>query len=108
MNNPNPALEVIAGNDLTLAVEFEQDGEVVKFQEGDKISLILHKGKEEIQMEPVEIGDSKARFYLSSELTQSLLKNGLGSTIFYCIQIDWADGGRSTPIYRQKMTVRGC
>lgn len=104
----NEELSVVAGDDLTLNVVFDVNGEPVQFSDNDKVSLIIHKNDGEVCVEPEEIKDSTAVYYLSPELTRSLLKNGLGTTCRYCIQVEWGDGGQSTPIYREKLIVRRC
>ena len=101
-------LELIAGDDYTFAVDFMLDDEPYTIQAGDTVELLLHGHGEDKTIKAHSYDNCTAIFYLSSDETLDLLNNGQGCVYKYCIRIKWANGGQSTPIFRQTLSVLRC
>ena len=101
-------ITVIAGDDLTLNVDFRLNGNEVVFADGDTAEMLIH-GDEEKIIPASSTENNIATFYLSSELTQSLLRDGEDESYYeYCISVKWASRGKHTPIHRKSLTVKRC
>ena len=65
--------------------------------------------KEEKIIHAKQIENNTASFYLSSDFTQELLKDGESESYYeYCIRANYASRGRHTPIHRKTLTVKRC
>ena len=106
---PDYSIEVIADNDLTYNANFKINGEAGTFEDGDTAEMIIHGDSEDIHIKAKQIENNTASFYLSSELTQSLLRDGEDESYYeYCISVKWASKGKHTPIHRKSLTVKRC
>lgn len=105
---PDNSIELIAGDDLTLNVDFHLNGNDAVFADGDTAEMLIH-GDEERVIPASKTENNVATFYLSSELTQELLKDDDDESYYeYCIRAKWASTGRRTPIHRKSLTVKRC
>lgn len=102
-------LTIIAGDDFTIGVNFMYDGETAVFEDGDTAEMLIHAENDEIIIKANKVSDNTAFFYLSSETTQSLLRDYETESCYdYCIRVNWANRGRHTPIHRKMLTVKRC
>lgn len=105
---PDNSIELIASDDLTLNVDFRLNGNEAVFADGDTAEMLIH-GDEERVIPASSTENNIATFYLSSELTQELLKDGETESYYeYCIRVKWTSNGQHTPIYRKTLTVKRC
>ena len=102
-------LHCIAGDDLTLAVDFTDGGAALELAEGDQAELILHlpDGMEQVFAAAAQDG-STATFVFSGAQTANLLEQNPTGEFRYCIRLTFADGSRYTPVYRQLLLIAGC
>ncbi len=106
---PDNSIEIIAGDDITLNVDFLFDNESGTFEAKDTAEMLIHGDNEEITIEAKQVENNTASFYLSSAFTQSLLKEGESESFYeYCVCANWANKGRHTPIHRKRLTVKRC
>ena len=102
-------IEIIAGDDFTLNVFFTFDSERAMFDEGDTAEMLIHGNDEEKVIHAKQIEKNTASFYLSSDFTQELLKDGESESCYeYCVRVNYASRGRHTPIHRKSLTVKRC
>ena len=92
-------LHCIAGDDLTLAVDFTDGGAALELAEGDQAELILHlpDGMEQVFAAAAQDG-STATFVFSGAQTANLLEQNPTGEFRYCIRLTFADGSRYTPV----------
>lgn len=102
-------LHCIAGDDLTLAVDFTVDGEALELSDGDVAELVLHfpAGAEQVLAADLQEG-STATFVFSGAQTAGLLEQNPSGVFRYCVRLHFADGSQHTPIYRQFFLIAGC
>ena len=102
-------LHCIAGDDLTLAVDFTDGGAALELAEGDRAELILHlpDGAEQVLAADLQEG-STATFVFSGAQTAGLLEQNPSGVFRYCVRLHFADGSQHTPIYRQFFLIVGC
>lgn len=105
------ALEIISGDDITVAVKFFQDCSDVPidFLNGNKAELIIHHPDgvdETITTERYD--DNIAYFYLDSATTERLFLLSVEGVLWYSVRFYWADGGRNTPICKNVILIRRC
>ena len=106
---PDKSIEIIADNDFSFSADFRYNGESGTFEEGDTAEMIIHADNDDIIIPSKQIENNTASFYLSSELTQSLLRDGEDESYYeYCISVKWASRGNHTPIHRKSLTVKRC
>ncbi len=102
-------ISVIAGNDFAFSADFRYNGEAGTFDDGDTAEMLIHGDNEDIIIPSKQLENNTASFYLSSELTQSLLRDGEEESYYeYCIRVKWASRGKHTPIHRKTLTVKRC
>lgn len=102
-------IEIIAGDDITLNVDFLFDNEAGTFEDDDTAEMLIHGDNEEFVIPSKQIENNTASFYLSSDFTQSLLRDGETESYYdYCICVNWASRGRHTPIHRKTLIVKRC
>lgn len=105
---PDYSIELIAGEDLTLNVNFRLNGNEAVFSDGDTAEMLIH-GDDERVIPARKTENNIATFYLPSELTQELLKDGDDESYYeYCIRVKWASNGQHIPIHRKSLTVKRC
>lgn len=102
-------LHCIAGDDLTLAVDFTDDGAALELSEGDQAELVLHlpDGVAQVFAAQSQQG-STATFVFSGAQTAGLLELNPTGEFRYCVRLRFADGSQHTPIYRQLFLIAGC
>ena len=102
-------LHCIAGDDLTLAVDFTDGGAALELAEGDRAELILHlpDGTEQVFAAAAQDGNT-ATFLLTGVQTAELLTQNPTGEFRYCVRLTFADGSRYTPVYRQLLLIAGC
>ena len=102
-------LHCIAGDDLTLAVDFTDGGAALELSDGDVAELVLHfpAGTEQVFAAAAQDGNT-ATFLLTSAQTAELLTQNPTGEFRYCIRLTFADGSRYTPVYRQLLLIAGC
>ena len=102
-------LHCIAGDDLTLAVDFTADGQALELSNGDVAELVLHfpAGTEQVFASDSQNG-STATFVFSGAQTAGLLEQNPSGEFRYCVRLHFADGSQHTPIYRQLFLIAGC
>lgn len=102
-------LHCVAGDDLTLAVDFTDGGAALELAEGDRAELVLHlpDGTEQVLAADLQDG-STATFLLTGAKTAELLAQNPTGEFRYCIRLTFADGSRYTPVYRQLLLIAGC
>lgn len=102
-------LHCIAGDDLTLAVDFTADGQALALADGDRAELVLHlsDGVEQVSAAQSQQG-STATFVFSGAQTAGLLEQNPSGEFRYCVRLHFADGSQHTPIYRQLFLIAGC
>ena len=106
---PDNSIEVIGGDDFAFSVDFLYDGKPGTFEDGDTAEMLIHGDDKDITIPAVKLGSNIASFYLSCELTQSLLRDGEDESYYeYCISVKWASRGKHTPIHRKSLTVKRC
>lgn len=106
---PDNSIEIIAGDDFTVNVDFTFDGENAIFEDGDTAEMLIHGDNEDIHIKAKLYENNTASFYLSSELTKALLREDETESYYeYCICVNWAYSGRHTPIHRKTLTVKRC
>ncbi len=96
---------VVAGDDLSIVVEFE--GDLPDFENGDSAIFIAH-GSEDMEYSPYEYGDNTATFVFSGEDTKELYSVSCGGELEYCIRVNFSDGSQFTPIHRAFMLLEEC
>ncbi len=102
-------ISTIADNDFAFNVDFMYDGEAGIFEDGDTAELLIHGDSDDIIIPSKQIENNTASFYLSCELTRSLLRDGEDESYYeYCITVKWASRGKHTPIHRKTLTVKRC
>lgn len=106
---PDYSIEVIGDTDFAFNVDFMYDKEAGIFEDGDTAVMLIHGDDEDITIPAVKLESNIASFYLSCELTQSLLRDGEDESYYeYCISVKWASRGKHTPIHRKSLTVKRC
>lgn len=102
-------LHCIAGDDLTLAVDFTADRQALELADSDRAELILHlpDGAEQVFAAAAQDGNT-ATFLLTGAKTAELLAQNPTGEFRYCIRLTFADGSRYTPVYRQLLLIAGC
>ena len=106
---PDNSIEVVGDNDFSFSVDFEYNGEAGSFEDGDTAEMLIHGDEKDIIIPSKQIENNTASFYLSCELTQSLLRDGEDESYYeYCISVKWASRGKHTPIHRKSLTVKRC
>lgn len=107
---PDNSIEIIGGDDFSFSVDFKTDGEPCEFTDSDIVEMLIHDdGDDEIILKAKQVENNTASFYLSGELTQSLLRDGMNESYYdYCIRVNWSNGSRNTPIYRKTLKIMRC
>lgn len=102
-------LHCIAGDDLTLAVDFTADGQALELSEEDQAELILHfpDGVEQV-FEAVAQDGSTATFVFSGAQTADLAYKNPFGRYQYCVRLQFADGTQHTPIHREPLIIKRC
>ena len=102
-------LHCIAGDDLTLAVDFTADGEALELPNGDRAELVLHLPDGEEQVFAADLQDgSTATFVFSGAQTAGLLQKNPTGRFRYCVRLHFADGSQCTPIHREPLIIKRC
>lgn len=102
-------LTVVAGDDITLEVAFLHDDKPYSLGKGDTADLVIHMPDGEERIVPAcSYRDNTAQFYLSGEDTKELLNANPYGNYRICVRVNWAYGGRDTPIYREYLFVQRC
>ena len=102
-------LHCIAGDDLTLAVDFTDGGAALELAEGDQAELVLHfpAGTEQVFASDSQNG-STATFVFSGAQTANLLEQNPSGEFRYCVRLHFADGTQHTPVWRELLLIAGC
>ena len=103
------ALCAVAGDDLTLAVDFTADGQALLLADGDRAELILHlpDGTEQ-QFAAHSQEGSTATFVFSGAQTADLAYKNPFGRYQYCVRLQFADGTQHTPIHREPLIIKRC
>ncbi len=102
-------LFVIAGDDLTFAVDCEAAGSAFFLPDGTTAELILHlpDGSEK-RVPPLRTENNRLIFTLKSDMTASLFPSGESGRLFFCVRLSFPDGTSQTPLYRAPLLVGRC
>ena len=102
-------LHCIAGDDLTLAVDFTADGQALELTADDRAELILHfpDGTDELVAPDSQKGNV-AMFALTGAKTKELMKKNPTGKFRYCIRLRFADGTQHTPVHREPLIIERC
>ena len=99
-------MKIIAGDQLTLGVDFTIDGQPADFAE-NTAELVVNIGQQERTFQPTEYQNNTAKFYLSGEDTAGLLAQKHDGRLTFSVRFFFGgdENQRETPIFRQPLTI---
>ncbi|MBR1810269.1 MAG: hypothetical protein IJ766_01295 [Clostridia bacterium] len=106
-SDAEPILEIVAGDDCTVCVDFtaETAAQTPILGANDRLQMVL-TAENAYEITGTAQGDTGV-FYLSAALTEAIAAEGC-EIVRCCVHIFWAGGGRSTPIFDRPVRILRC
>lgn len=101
-------LTVVAGDDITIAVDFRENGKPFEFSSDTKAIMILHHKDRDEEIKACEYDGGTAKFYLSGKDTLRLEQDNPYGEYSFCIKVVFHNGAVNTPIHRYLLYIERC